>query len=152
MIVESILHPITNYCSYQERCHSQVRRKLYELGARGEEIDEVLVYLIGENYLSEERFAMAYARGHFRQKHWGRRKIANELKMKGIGMLLIKKALAEITSEEYTETMEKLISNKFATLASNQGSSQRQHQVFQYMLQKGYEATMISNTFADLGL
>lgn len=152
MIIDSILHPITRYCSYQERCHSEVRQKLYALGARDMEIDDAIIYLIRESYLNEERFALAFSRGHFRQKQWGRRKIAHGLKQKNIGALLIKKALAEISAEEYQDTMLKLITHKFSSLPSSLASSQRQQRVYQYMLQKGYESTLIANVFSDLGL
>ena len=52
----SVKRKIENYCAYQERCHSEVKRKLNSLGVFGKDVDEYLYYLIDENFLSETRF------------------------------------------------------------------------------------------------
>ena len=70
---QKILQKLKHYCGYQERCHSEVVQKLYELGARKKDHDEIIAALIQENYLNEERFAIAYAGGKYRMKQWGRR-------------------------------------------------------------------------------
>ena len=71
---------IKQYCSYQERCHTEVKEKLYAFGLDREEIDPIISQLIEENYLNEERFAIQYAGGRFRLKQWGRVKIRHALK------------------------------------------------------------------------
>ena len=55
---EQALQKLKHYCAYQERCHSEVRQKLYRLGVWKREHDEILATLIEENYLNEERFAI----------------------------------------------------------------------------------------------
>ena len=67
-------------------------RKLYELGADEEVAEEVIVYLIGENFINEERFAKAFAGGKFRIKKWGKIKIKQALKEKGLSPLLYQKS------------------------------------------------------------
>ena len=54
-----------------------------------------------ENFLNETRFAQCYARGKFRLKKWGRRRITNELKKRNISKFNIKIGLKEIIVEEY---------------------------------------------------
>ena len=63
---EQALQKLKHYCAYQERCHSEVKEKLFNLGVWKKEHDEIISTLIEENYLNEERFAVAYAGGHFR--------------------------------------------------------------------------------------
>ena len=53
----SVKRKIENYCAYQERCHSEVKRKLNSLGVFGQDVDEYLYYLIDENFLSEKGLA-----------------------------------------------------------------------------------------------
>ena len=65
-----------HYCAYQERCHSEVKEKLYGFGLNTKEVDQILSTLIEENYLNEERFAIQFSGGHFRSKKWGRVKIS----------------------------------------------------------------------------
>ena len=45
------------YCAYQERSQQEVRDKLYEWGLWPEAIENIIVDLIAEGYINEERFA-----------------------------------------------------------------------------------------------
>ena len=71
-----------------------------------------------ENYLNEERFAITYAGGKFRIKHWGKNKIKQALKLKQVSDYCIKKALKEIDETDYMRTFEKLSEQKMKTLKS----------------------------------
>ena len=72
---EEALQKLRQYCAYQERSHYEVQQKLYELGIRKAEHDEIISTLIEEDYLNEERFAIQFVGGKFRMKEWGRKKI-----------------------------------------------------------------------------
>ena len=96
---EQALQKLKHYCGYQERSHAEVKAKLYELGVRKADHDEIISTLIEEDYLNEERFAMAFARGKFRMKQWGRIKIKYELKQKQVSEYCIKKAFKEINED-----------------------------------------------------
>ena len=52
-----------HYCAYQERCHSEVKEKLYGFGLHKNDVEEILSKLIEEKYLNEERFAVHFAGG-----------------------------------------------------------------------------------------
>ena len=95
---------ILHYCKYQERCHSEVRNKLYELGFTTPEVEQQLTGLIETGVLNEERFAKAFAGGKFRMKQWGREKIKQQLKLRKISDYCIKKAMTEIPGEDYEIT------------------------------------------------
>lgn len=95
------------FCAYQERCHFEVKGKLFDYGLSLNEADEIVAVLIEENYLSEERFAIMFAGGKFRIKQWGRVKIRYELKLKQISPINIKKALAQIDEDDYLKTLTK---------------------------------------------
>jgi len=60
---EQALQKLRHYCGYQERSHAEVKSKLYELGVRKADHDELISSLIEEDYLNEERFAIAFAGG-----------------------------------------------------------------------------------------
>ena len=60
------------YCAYQERCHREVVTKLRTMGMIPLAIDDIVVHLIQNGFLNEERFAKSFARGKFRIKKWGR--------------------------------------------------------------------------------
>jgi len=73
-----------SYCAYQERCHKEVRQKLYDMRMIPEATELIITGLIEENYLNEERFATSFARGKFRIKKWGKNRITQELKQRNI--------------------------------------------------------------------
>lgn len=139
MIQPAILH----YCKYQERCHSEVRNKLYELGYNTEDVEQQLTELIEKGILSEERFAIAFARGKWRMKQWGRVKIKQQLKLRKISDYCIKKGLAEIDGIEYEKVLEKLASKKVAELKSEKNIFIRKAKVYRYLIQKGYEQDIV---------
>ena len=55
--LKDIQKKIEYYCSYQERSHKEVTDKLYKMGVKKNTIDEILAYLIQNDFLNEARFA-----------------------------------------------------------------------------------------------
>ncbi|MFM2326179.1 MAG: hypothetical protein RIR31_381 [Bacteroidota bacterium] len=92
--------------------------KAVGFGLNKKEVEEIISILIEENYLNEERFAIAFAGGHFRTKKWGRVKIKYQLKQKQVSEYCIKKALRQIDEEDYLKTLQKLFEEKLKTLRS----------------------------------
>jgi regulatory protein len=125
---EQAVQKIKHYCAYQERCHSEVEDKLFQLGVRSRDHDAILAQLIEENYLNEERFAIAFAGGRFRLKKWGRIKIRHELKKRKVSEYCIKKALGQIDEEEYQKTLKKLAGQKKSA---------------ELLIRKGYEPELV---------
>ena len=138
------LPKIKQYCAYQERCHSEVRDKLYSFGLNKKEIDEIISILITENYLNEERFAIHYAGGKFRMKYWGKNKIKQSLKYKQVSDYCIKKALKEIDNKEYEKTFQKLAEQKLRTLKSEKNTFSKKRKLQDFLLMKGYESELIN--------
>ena len=134
---------IKQYCAYQERCHAEVKDKLYSFGLHRKEVDEIIVLLIGENYLNEERFAIQYAGGKFRIKHWGKHKIKQALKQKQVSDYCIKKALKEIDDTDYKKTFEKLVEQKMKTLNSEKNIFIKKKKLQDFLLMKGYESELV---------
>jgi regulatory protein len=137
------LEKIKHYCAYQERCHSEVRGKLFEYGITKIESDEILLYLIENNYLDEQRYAEQFAGGHFRTKKWGRIKIRYALKNKQISEPCIKKAMQIIDEDDYLKTLKQLFEDKQRMLKSEKNHFIRKKKIRDHLLQKGYEAGLI---------
>ena len=142
--LEQALQKLKHYCAYQERCHSEVKEKLYRLGIWKKNHDEIIAVLIQENYLNEERFALAFAGGKLRMNQWGRIKIKQALKQKQVSDYCIKKALKEIDERTYRKTLEKLVTKKYASLKHEQYLI-RKKKTMDYMISKGYEAELVKD-------
>ena len=140
---EQALQKAKQYCAYQERCHSEVKDKLYSFGLYKKEVEELLSQLIEENYLNEERFAIQFAGGRFRIKHWGRVKIKYELKQKQVSEYCIKKALAAIDQTDYIKQLEKLFEQKLKTLKGEKNVFIKKRKLHDHLLQKGFETNLV---------
>ncbi len=147
---EEALQKGKQYCAYQERCHSEVKEKLYSFGMNKKEVDELLSELISENYLNEERFAIQYAGGKFRIKHWGKVKIKYSLKQKQVSEYCIKKALTAIDEREYNKTLEKLFDQKVKTLKAEKNIFTKKRKLQDHLMQKGFESTLINNLISAI--
>lgn len=142
LTAEQALQKLRHYCGYQERCHSEVKEKLYSLGVFKIEHDAIIATLIEEDYLNEERFAIAFAGGKFRVKKWGRVKIKYELKQKQVSEYSIKKALQQITEDEYRDVLKKLAAEKYASLKQEQHLV-RKKKTMDYLVQRGFEMELV---------
>ena len=134
---DEALQKAKHYCGYQERCHAEVKEKLYSFGLYKTDVEQLLSQLIEENYLNEERFADAFARGHFRMKQWGRIKIKQALQQKQVSIYSIKKAMNEIDEAAYTQTLQKLATVKWKSLSSEKNIFIKMRKTQDYLLQKG---------------
>ena len=148
--VPAALQKIKHYCGYQERCHAEVKVKLYSFGLWKKDVQTILAQLIEENYLNEERFAQLFAGGKFRMKQWGRVKIKYELKQKHISEYCIKKGLKEINEDDYQKTLNKLAAAKWKSLKSDKNIFSKKSKTMNYLLQKGYEASLANEAIAAL--
>jgi regulatory protein len=141
---EQALQKLRHYCAYQERCHSEVRNKLFELGVWSQYHDSITASLVEDNYLNEERFAIQFAGGHFRIKQWGRTKIKYALKQKQVSDYCIRKAMKEIDEDDYTKTLEKLAETKLKLLRSEKNIFTKKRKLQDFLMRKGFENEYIS--------
>ncbi|QIL41261.1 RecX family transcriptional regulator [Pedobacter sp. HDW13] len=131
-----------SFCAYQERSQKEVRSKLLDLGMRGDELEEIITELILNNFLNEERFALNYASGKFNIKHWGRVKIKQGLKLKGVPDKMLQKAIYSLDEDDYLLTLEKLAVKKAESLSEND-PFKRKMKLMSYLQAKGFETDLI---------
>ena len=137
------------YCAYQERSHKEVRDKLYSYGLWKKDVEEILTQLITSGFLNEERFAKAFAGGKFRMKKWGKHKIENELKHRGISSRCIQTGLKEIDTADYRKTLQQLIKKKAQTVTESNPFKKR-NKVANFVIGKGYEPELVWSMIMDL--
>jgi regulatory protein len=132
------LQKLQSFCGYQERSTSEIRAKLREFNIHGDAADAIVQKLMDDNFLNEERFACAYARGKFRIKSWGKIRIRLALQARHISEKVIKKAMEEIdTDGGYLETLEKLLRYK---LRESDGDREK---AAGYALRRGFESEFV---------
>jgi regulatory protein len=143
IIRKDVLVKAANFCAYQERTQAEVRERLQKWGVEGDEADEIIVYLIEENYLNEGRFAKIFAGSKFRVKHWGRQKILYELKARKLSEHSIREGLAEIDDEDYIETLRSLLEKKKRELRTEKQPLVLKQKLARYAISKGFEGDLV---------
>jgi regulatory protein len=132
------LAKLERYCSFQERCLSQVQQKLKELELSSQDKERLVNALQAEGYLDEIRFARAYVRGKFRQLKWGKIKIVAGLRFLQISNEIIQIALQEIDPDEYQRVRLQLIEKKKTELREKD-IFRRKSKIAQFLHAKGFE-------------
>lgn len=125
------------YCTYQDRCHQEVEQKMRDFLLIPEAKEEILLYLMKENFLNEERFTRSYIRGKFYIKSWGRNKIRNHLKFKGVPEKLINSCFDEIDEVDYEKTLHKVYENYYSKQSGKDW--QKKSKTVKYLLGRGFE-------------
>ena len=134
------LRKMENFCAYRERCAKEVWAKLAELGAIGEDAQQIFQVLRTDNFFDERRFALAYAGCKFRNNHWGRVRIRMELQMRNVPVNIIHQALNAIEAEEYETLLQKLIQKKWTQFA---GDDRARDKTAAALIRTGFEHELV---------
>jgi len=110
--IDSALERLQKRCSLRELCQQDVINKLKDWGFSYEDSLELIVLLISNNFINEERYAKAYANDKVNLSSWGKQKIIQKLKAKNISSFNIKTAIDQIDQELYYIRLEALIAHK----------------------------------------
>ena len=133
---------IARWCAYQERSQQEVRDKLYEYGLYSKDVELLISRLIGDNFLNEERFAVAFSGGKFRQLGWGRIKIKSTLKQKRVSDYWMRKGLSSISEKDYIIKLEKVIAKR-SREEKEKNPMKRMYKLAQYAISRGYESDLV---------
>lgn len=107
-------------CSRREYCCADVLKKASDaLGGDRAEAEKIVAMLVKEKYVDDLRYASAFARDKASISGWGAVKIRHQLSARGIDRPVIDAALEEIDSERAGMRLEKLLENKFRSLAAD---------------------------------
>lgn len=140
--VDEIKRKLEHYCVYQDRCHKEVEQKIKDYKLIPEAREQILLSLMKDNFLNEERFSKSFARGKFRIKKWGKVRIIRELKFRNISAYNIKSALKEINEDEYIATLYNLLAKKNEQV-SEKNPFKRKKKIADYLLYRGFESNLI---------
>ena len=132
---------IIRFCARRERSQREVLDKIRELQAPSQWLEE----LQEEGWWNQERFAKAYAFDHWNLHHWGKRKIAHNLRFHEVPIDLINHALSYIPEDEYLLKLKRMMQKA-------PGSEKRINNKFkirQHFLRKGYGMDEIERVEAE---
>ena len=137
------------YCSYQERCHAEVYKKLKTYTSSNTDINEVISKLIADDFLNETRFSESFVRGKFKNKNWGKIRLILELKKRSISKKNIEIAMKQINQSIY----EAKFKERFSFLIEkfkNEKKIIMKKKIFDYFNYRGWEHEIIYNEINKL--
>lgn len=140
---------LMQFCAYRDRSHKEVEKKLQEMRMIPAACEEIIIKLMQEGFLNEERFARSFVRGKFRIKKWGRIRIKQELKFRDISSPIIKLALSEIKDSDYRAALYELAEKKMRLLHEPDPFKKRK-KLTDYLLRKGYESHLVFEVTEEL--
>ena len=142
ILVEEILNKMKKYCALQERCVSDVKKKIDKFLVSKNDKIQIINSLTIERYIDEERFAISYCQGKFNTKKWGKQKIKNELIKKTISRENIETAINSISKTDYIKSLNNLIDFKIKFI-KDKDVFKRNGKLARFLLQRGYEFDII---------
>lgn len=146
---QKLLSMAQKYCAYQERCTAQLVLWCRQKKVKDEDAKRLLMELQKDDFLNDNRFAGAYARGKFRNNKWGRIKIMAGLRALGFQDEMIDHALAEIDHEDYLYQLRELLLKK-AGASINEMTYPEQMRLSSWAVAKGYERSTITEVLRNL--
>lgn len=125
------------YCVAAERCPSDVEEKLQKWGADSSLSSRIMEHLFKEHYLDGIRYCRFFVRDKYRFNQWGRMKISQALRMKGLAADEIEAGLAEIDMSEYENILKDLLKKKARAVKAVSGY-ERNQKLIRFAVGRGF--------------
>lgn len=144
LTAEQALGRLQDFCARAEMSTGEALDKLRRWGVAGRSAEEVVQRLVDERFIDDERFARAFVRDRYRYQRWGRKKIAQYLRLKGVDRDYIADALAEeIDSEVYEEGLTAILRAKFRQLPESDDEYTICNKLLRFAAGRGFEPSLI---------
>ena len=147
--IEQAIKKLEYYCAYQERCHLDIENKFRSMKLSASFKETVMLHLLENDFLNDERFAKAFVRGKFRIKKWGKRRIEKELKTRNISEYNIRSGLKEISESDYLKSFNELAKKRLSQISETNIYKKRK-KLADYLLYRGWESDLVYNKVLEL--
>jgi regulatory protein len=135
--------------TYRPRSRAELEVKLRDKEFDDAIIEAVLAELARFGYVNDLKFAREWTRSRIRLQGFGRRRIGQELKNKGIGREIIGEVFAEVFSEETEiETAKRVVERRVNTMKSLDRET-RKRRLAGFLERKGFSFEIIRNVLRD---
>ena len=102
----------------------------------------ILIYLLDNRFVNDERFAKCFVKGKINQNGWGLNKIRFHLMQKGIAKETIDEALQAFDEEAYRQRLIEVLRSKAKTVKAA-SDFEKKRKLAAYAIQKGFEAPLV---------
>ena len=139
---QQALQSLMRLCARSEKSTGDALRLMRTWGVPEAEQRGVLDRLIADRYIDNRRYAEAYTREKSRLAGWGERKIAIQLRLKGVERETISAVLAEVLQDDsMAERLQDKLEKKLRTVKAANDYELR-GKLLRYALGLGYDYDM----------
>lgn len=149
--VKTAMAKIMAYCSRQEKCKDDVRKKLRAWLVAEDDISEIVKRLEEDKFIDEERYVRAYVNDKYKFAKWGKRKIEYNLNLKHIDRSIISEYLKAVDSDDYMEKLEYILTNKAKSVKAKNNYDMQQ-KLIRFATSRGYELSDIIKCLKSLDI
>lgn len=139
---EEALYKAAAYCSVAEHCLAEVVEKLMQWGVPAEGRERIMKRLVAEKYIDENRYCRAFIHDKLHYNKWGRVKIAQALRLKGIDSACYAPLLEEVDEDAYRSVLLALIDAKRKSV-KGRNDYERNGKLIRFALGRGFEMSEI---------
>lgn len=141
------LSSLMRLCARSEKSSGDAMRLMRTWGVPEGERQGVLQKLIDQRFIDDRRYAEAYTREKSSLAGWGRKKIALQLRAKGVVREIVDEVLASLDSDEQSERLVDKLQRK---LRSTKAASEYElrGKLLRYALSLGYDYDMANDAIS----
>lgn len=149
MTPEKALNRIAGMCSKKEYCSKTIQDKLQSWEIPPQEIARIMQFLTQHQFIDDRRYARIYVEDKFRFNHWGKQKITQMLRQKGIPGEIIAEALQTIDHSDYDDQCLEILQQKLKTLPTDD-IYKTKAKLVRFALGRGFGYDTINRCLAQL--
>lgn len=139
---EQAFKKLAALCSKSEHCSGEMLSKMRLWGMDEEAQAEVMVLLVANKFIDDERYCRFFVNDKIKYNKWGRRKIEQALWQKQMNGDIAQKILDEIDDSEYLSVLKPLLKNKERSIkASN--DYERKMKLMKFAVGRGFTIDLI---------
>lgn len=138
-----------NMCASQEKCKSEIRKKLFDWKLPKNMHDQIIDELVKDQFIDEIRYAHFFAKDKLKYNKWGKIKIAYTLKQKDIPEDYIQTALDEIEEIFYDEILKNELLKKLKSIKDTDEFTIKS-KLMRFAASRGFESGKIFDTVSKI--
>ncbi len=127
-----------SFLAHKARTCTEVRRRMNDIGAPADVSDRVVARLEDLGYLDDREYAARYVESRMRSRGYGPRRLAEELKKKGIPRRDAEKAVAALDEAEVSQTLHDLAVRSLDRYRSVDDDRERRRKATAWLARRGY--------------
>lgn len=129
-------------CAFAEYCSSDIRKKMQRMEMDEDVMERVIRHLTKEGFIDEARYATAFVRDKLHHNRWGRVRIEQELRMRGISQHLIDEAMLEIDEDDARKTLLHLLTKKLPSV-KGRNAYEIKAKLMRFAMSRGFDMDLI---------